>query len=94
MISELALRIHAANPLAQFKAGSLGLWITWLIVCLLVLGLAVLVAFVALEAVASTLQLVGAGIMVVTIGLFAIQWAFRNLPKNFDPVSISADLLE
>lgn len=93
LIPELALRIDAANPRAQFTAGSLGLWFAWLIVCLLVLGLAVLIVFVALEAVHPLAPLVGAVIMVGTAGPFAIHWAIRNLPKSFHPKSISTDLL-
>lgn len=92
-VRELASRIAAANPQAHFVAGSMGLWLMWLIVCLLVLGLAVMVAVAATEAVSPLLRLVSAAVMVAVAGPLAVRWAIRNLPQSFDPKSIPAGLL-
>lgn len=92
-IRKLASRVAEANPQARFVAGSFGLWLGWVIVCLLVLALAGLVVVAVLEDAPPLLGLIGVVVMVATAGPLAVRWAVRNLPKPFDPKSIPNEYL-
>ena len=92
-VKALAERVAVAAPDAKFIAGSTGLWILWLIVGVLLLGLFVILILSMFE----VLPPAGPWIIAVAVCLIAVPWAWRRLregaAKTFDPAAPPAALL-
>jgi hypothetical protein len=84
-VRALAARIAAAEPDARFIAGSTGLWIVWLIVGVLFLGVAVLLVLSLFEG----LPPAGPWIAAVAVCAIAAPWMWRRVKgggaQSFDP---------
>jgi hypothetical protein len=84
-VRALAGRIAAAAPDAKFIAGSTGLWIVWLIIGVLCLGVAVLLIASLFEG----LPPAGPWIAAIVVCAIAVPWMWRRVTeggaKSFDP---------
>ncbi len=84
-VRALFRRIHAANPAASFRAGNTGLWVVWII--LLALGLGILF-LVVLELIGGATPAKGVTGAVVALLIFipgAWRIARRGKGTSFDP---------
>lgn len=85
LVQALAERIAAAAPEARFVAGSTGLWIVWLIVGLLCLGVFVLLILSLFEG----LPAAGAWVIAIAVCVIAVPWMWRRVrdgaATTFDP---------
>ena len=84
-VKALAGRIAAVAPEAKFIAGSTGLWMVWLIVGVLMLGLVVLLVLSLFEG----LPPAGPWVIALVVCLIAVPWTWRRIregaAKTFDP---------
>lgn len=92
-VRQLARCVVSANPQARFTLGSFGLWLAWVVVCLLVLIAAILVVMVALEGTAPWLRVISVAGLLVVLAPFAVRWAGRSRPQRFAPTDIPDNLL-
>lgn len=92
-IRALAPRIAAAAPDAKFIAGSTSLWIVWLILGVLCLGVALLLLLSLFEG----LPPAGAWVIAIGVCIAAAPFAWRRIreggARNFDPAAPPPELI-
>jgi hypothetical protein len=92
-IRELATRIAAESPNARFLAGSTALWVVWLVIGLLGVGVAVLLILSLFDGVPPA----GAGLIAVVICLAAVPLIWRRVregsARTFDPAAPPPELI-
>ena len=86
-VRALAPRIAAAAPKAKFIAGGMALWIVWLIVGLLCVGVFVLLILSMFEG----LPAAGPWVIAIAVCAIAVPWTWRRVregaTKTFDPAA-------
>jgi hypothetical protein len=92
-VRTLAARVGAASPDAKFIAGSTALWIVWLVVGILCLGVVVLVILSLFEG----LPPIGAWVVAIGICIGSLPLAWRRIregsARTFDPDNPPPELI-